>query len=129
MADQARRVCWRAFLKGDAAHDDLGPEDLVGLLKKPAGNQTTIQKKPAAKNQPASKKQAAGKKQPMPTKPVESLKKKHGWIVERRYRTDGQVDVHYRSPKGPVYRTLKEARANGYRDWHLSGKQKKDEVR
>ena len=89
------------------ADDDLGPEDLVGLMKKPS-TKTASQKKPA------SKKQAQGKKGS--TKPVESCKKKHGWIVERRYRTDGQVDVHYRSPKGPVYRTLKEARANGYRD-------------
>ena len=89
------------------ADDDLGPEDLAGLMKKPS-TKTTSQKKPA------SKKQAQGKKGS--TKPVESCKRKHGWIVERRYRTDGQVDVHYRSPKGPVYRTLKEARANGYRD-------------
>ena len=89
------------------ADDDLGPDDLVGLMKKPS-TKTTSQKKPA------SKKQAQGKKGS--TKPAESCKKKHGWVEERRYRKDGQVDVHYRSPKGPVYRTLKEARANGYRD-------------
>lgn len=96
--------------EGEGADGDMGPDELVGLLKKPAANKTATQKKPAGKNQPASK------NKPTSTKPVESLKKKHGWIVERRYRTDGQVDVHYRPPKGPVYRTLKEARANGYRD-------------
>lgn len=97
---------------GAGEHDGeaLTPEELTALMKKPASKKppsssSTIQKKPAAK------KGAGG-----PSKPVETLKKKHGWIVERRYRADGQVDVHYRSPKGGVYRTLKEARANGYRD-------------
>ena len=92
----------------DLDGEALSPEELTALMKRPAANKPSSS---TTKKKPAAKKGAGG-----PSKPVETCKKKHGWILERRYRADGQVDVHYRSPKGGVYRTLREARANGYRD-------------
>lgn len=97
----------------DEQDDDMGPEELANMtMKKPAAaklnakGQASLQKKPATKKPgPASK-----------TKESHSEKMRGGWKRERRYRQTGQVDVHYISPSGKSFRTLQEARQNGYRD-------------
>jgi len=97
----------------DEEDGDVGPEELANMtMKKPAAaksnakGQAQTQKKPATmKPGPASK-----------TKESVSEKMRGGWKRERRYRQTGQVDVHYISPSGKSFRTLQEARQNGYRD-------------
>ena len=77
----------------------------------------SLQKKPAM---------AKPKKPGSATKTKESVSEKMraGWKSERRYRSTGQVDVHYISPSGNSFRTLQEARES--REWlqRLSGLQR-----
>ena len=73
--------------------------------------------KPKAK--PGAKPKAKPEAKPQP----KSLAKKRctressvgGWIVEVRYRPDGQTDKHYLSPCGKSYRTAHEARTAGWK--------------
>lgn len=93
--------------------DDLGPEELQGMLakKKPAAN------KPSSKKSgTTSKETETAMKKPAANKPSVIKKMAGGWTMERRFRSTGQVDVHYRAPDGSVYRTLTLARQNGFRD-------------
>ena len=95
----------------DEEDDDMGPEQLANCtMKKPAAAKPkSLHKKPAM---------AKHKNDGSATKGKESVSEKMraGWKRERRYRASGQVDVHYISPSGRSFRTLQEARQNGYRD-------------
>jgi len=77
--------------------------------------------KPGAK--PKAKPGATPKAKPEAKPQPKSLAKKRctressvgGWIVEVRYRPDGQTDKHYLSPCGKSYRTAHEARTAGWK--------------
>ena len=71
--------------------EEWTPEELTALIKKPAS------KKPSSSSSTIQKKPASNKGAGGPSKPVETLKKNHGWIVKRQYKADGQVDVQYPS--------------------------------
>ena len=47
-------------------------------------------------------------------KPASAIAAGNGWLVETRVRGTGQTDKHYISPDGKVYRTLGDARNNGF---------------
>ena len=48
-------------------------------------------------------------------KPASAIAAGNGWLVETRVRGTGQTDKHYISPDGKVYRTLGDARNNGFK--------------
>ncbi len=96
--------------------DDMGPGELADrTMKKPATAKASATKTASVQKKPAAAKhQKPGSASK--TKESVSEKMRAGWKRERRYRSTGQVDVHYISPSGKAFRTLQEARQNGYRD-------------
>jgi len=104
----------------DEPDDEFDPDKLHEAFKKPAAAKHASAKggaKAAAKA--ASKSKSAAKPKSSSNKVVkDSVKKKaaKGWQVETRYRPTGQTDKFYIAPDGTIYRILKEARKNGYRE-------------
>ena len=70
------------------------------VMAKPKAN---VQAKPKAKSSSVFLK-----------KPASAVAARNGWLVESRVRGTGQIDKHYLSPDGKIYRTIGDARSNGF---------------